>query len=231
MEQVDGQKLVDINHHFNGSTGWWKSYFYTNPTLRDVQRDAPFPLLPLYFHRDLLQRETWRPNDLLRYISPTYGKPSHILVQASHSDIQPPGAWRRRRVAGNAPVLMKLASWAIGYRSDRIDNIALVLAKSILVSPIILFVVAYPMGKAPNSNPTYPNFPGKCYEYPKHALNSLDAAPNQSERVMGVKEGQTDIEFTFQGEQKRLLRPRLLRVLNEGQWSKFISDLNSSLDF
>lgn len=132
-QQHDAQK-EDVNHHFNGRTGWFKGLHYNNPTLHDVEQGRPFDPQPLYFHRDVIQRVTWRPQDLLRYISPTYGKPFRMLVQASNSpDVQPAGNWRRRAVTGNAPLLMMVSSWALGRRGDQIDNIPLIIGKSILV--------------------------------------------------------------------------------------------------
>jgi hypothetical protein len=177
--------------------------------------------VPQFFHRDVLKRETYRPKDLLRYISPTYGKPYHILVQAA-PNAQPPGEWRRRAVTGNSPWLLTVSAWAIGLKDDGIDNIALLVGKSILVVPVIMFLVAYPMGGAINSSPMYPNFPSRCYEYPKHALNQLDAAPRTTPRKeYGVNDGENfdkDKLYTVDGEQKRLLRPRALRVFQNGQW-------------
>lgn len=67
--------FVDVNHHFDGGRHYsreWKSF--TNPTLRDVGCDQPTPAAETFRHRDVLSRETWRPKDLLRYLSPTYGK-------------------------------------------------------------------------------------------------------------------------------------------------------------
>ncbi|CCD54129.1 hypothetical protein BofuT4_P128290.1 [Botrytis cinerea T4] len=132
---------VDINHNFDGQRHWFKQFTYTNPTLRDAEKAGPLDPVPTHFHRDVLNRETWRPRDLLRYISPSYGKPYHMLVQAASSpDIQPQGEWRRRRVGGNAPTLLRVSSWAIGNELDSAQNIALAVGRSILVLPIIIFI-------------------------------------------------------------------------------------------
>jgi hypothetical protein len=93
----------------------------------------------------VLKRETYRPKDLARYISPTYGKPFHMLVQAA-PNAQAPGEWRRRAVGGNSPTLLRLACWAIGDKDEyRFEDVALMVGKSILVMPVILFLVAYPV--------------------------------------------------------------------------------------
>jgi len=217
--QRDRAAPVDINHHYNGLTGRWKGFSYRNPTLHDAEKGGPIAPVPQHFHRDVLKRETYRPRDLARYISPTYGKPSHLLVQAaSGSNTLPPGEWRRRKVTGNAPWLLQVASWAIGLEDDRLDNIPLIIGKSILVMPAIVFLVAYPMGNTSNSIPKYPNFPSRCYEYPKHARNQLDAVPNAPTEVPGQQSGDKHISYKVKGEQKRLLRPRALVVFQNNRW-------------
>jgi hypothetical protein len=70
-----------------------------------------------------------------------------MLVQAaSGPNLQPPGEWRRRAVGGNAPTLLRVATWAIAMRDGEIENIAIAIGKSILVFPAILFIVAWPIG-------------------------------------------------------------------------------------
>jgi hypothetical protein len=90
------------------------------------------------------------------------------------------------------------------------------------------------MGNATNSTPTYPACPNRCYEYPKHALSRLDAAPTADEHVFGVredevkvnddtgesyiKEGDKGIPYKVTVEQNRLLRPRTLMVYRDNDW-------------
>ncbi|QSZ34967.1 hypothetical protein DSL72_007829 [Monilinia vaccinii-corymbosi] len=214
---------VDINHQFDGQWHWFKLLRYKNPKLADEERIEP---APTYFHRDILNRQTWRPRDLLRYISPFYGKPYHMIVQAaSGPNTQPQGEWRRRRVSGNAPLLLRVSSWAIGNQVESAEDFALAFGRSILVLPIITFVVAYPMftfGSGRDSE-KYTRFPHKCYEYPKHALNQLDAAPNASQWIKGQREDDGDKIYVTKGEQSRLLRPRALVVFRDNEW-KVVED-------
>lgn len=150
--QDNGPSIVDINRHFDGSSGWFKGRRYQNPTLRDVEKDGPLAPAPQHFHRDVLKRVTYRPRDLARYISPTNGKSHHMLVQAAVCpNLQPPGEWRRRRVGGDAPTLLRVATWAIGMQDGEIENIAFAIGRSILVVPAILFLVAWPMGGGPGA--------------------------------------------------------------------------------
>lgn len=209
---------VDINHHFDGQRHWFKLFRYRNPTLADEEKIEP---VPTYFHRDILNRQTWRPRDLLRYISPFYGKPYHMIVQAAPGpNTHPQGEWRRRRVSGNAPTLLRVSSWAIGNQLESAEDFALAIGRSILVLPIIIFVVAYPMftfGSGRDSE-KYTRFPHKCYEYPKHALNQLDAAPNASQWIKGQRKDDGDKIYITKGEQSRLLRPRALVVFRNNEW-------------
>ncbi|KAI9049987.1 hypothetical protein LZ554_006132 [Drepanopeziza brunnea f. sp. 'monogermtubi'] len=222
QQQPTGPAAVDVSQHYNGDTGWFKGLHYHNPTLRDVEKIGPLAPAEQYFHRDVLKRETYRPRDLARYISPTFGKPYRMLVQAADGpNTQPPGEWRRRSVGGNAPTLLRVACWAIrmGTNNDKIENIALAVGKSILVVPAVLFLVSWPLSNGPGAaRSQYLGFPNRCYEYPKHALNSLDAAPNVLTKVNGQQSSDSDKEYEIQGEQKRLIRPRALVVYREGVW-------------
>ncbi|PQE32756.1 3-hydroxyisobutyrate dehydrogenase protein [Rutstroemia sp. NJR-2017a WRK4] len=211
--------LVDVNHHFDGQLHWWKLRRYYNPTLADPEK-GPLPPVPTEYHRDALHRETWRPSVLLRYISPTYCKPYHMIVQAAHGpNLLPAREWRRREVGGNAPTLLRVSAWAIGKDDRSVEGIALIVGRSILVLPIIMFIVAYPMGLIGSDAPLYPAFEGRCYEYPKHAINKLDAAPDASNYTKGQKEGiDADKLYTVVGHQDRLLRPRALVVLRNNEW-------------
>ncbi len=143
-----------------------------------------------------------------------------MLVQAaSGPNTQPPGEWRRRAVGGNAPTLLRVSTWAMSMHDDQIDNILLAVGKSILVVPVILFIVAWPIGGGSGAaRSMYLGFPSRCYEYPKHALNSLDAAPNTLTKVKGQQGNDGDKEYEVQGEQKRLIRPRALVVYRNNRW-------------
>ncbi|KAH6719650.1 hypothetical protein BKA61DRAFT_640269 [Leptodontidium sp. MPI-SDFR-AT-0119] len=218
--QNHGPSTVDIGKYFDGSRGWFKGRRYQNPTLRDIEKNGPLAPAPQHFHRDVLKRETYRPRDLARYISPTFGKTYRMLVQAaSGPNLQPPGEWRRRRVGGNAPTLLRVATWAIAMRDGEIENIAVAIGKSIIVFPAILFLVSWPIGGGSGAaRDMYLNVPNRCYEYPKHALNSLDAAPNAAKKVYGQRDDDGDKEYLIEGEQKRLVRPRALVVYRNGRW-------------
>ena len=71
-----------------------------------------------------------------------------MVVQAADGpNAQSARAWRRVKVKGDAATLLKVASWAVGSREGRIsiEDVALIIGKSILVLSAILFLVAYPV--------------------------------------------------------------------------------------
>lgn len=114
---------------------------------------------------------------------------------------------------------MRIATWAIRWNNDGVEDVALAIGKSILSIPAIFFLVSWPLSNGPGaSRSQYLGFPYRCYEYPKHALNSLDSAPTASTKVKGQKKGDDDTEYEIHGEQKRLVRPRALVVYREGGW-------------
>lgn len=143
-----------------------------------------------------------------------------MIVQAADGpNLLPAREWRRRKVGGNPPTLLRVSSWAIGENDGSIESIALIIGRSILVLPVIAFIVSWPMSMQGNDSPMYPSFEGRCYEYPKHAINKLDAAPDASNYVRGIKEGvDSDKLYTVVGHQDRLLRPRALVVLRGNKW-------------
>jgi hypothetical protein len=79
VEKDAHTRQADISSEFDGRWHWnwakWKSY--TAPT-NVVPNEAR--VSPLYPHRDFLSRKTFRPEDVLRYLSPTTGKPARMLV-------------------------------------------------------------------------------------------------------------------------------------------------------
>lgn len=90
-----GPAMVDINRHYDGAKHWRGLKRYQNPTPQDVGRMNPIPLVPVRRHRDNLHRVTNKPEDLLRYISPTQGKPLRLMVQATPEACQTAqGEWR-----------------------------------------------------------------------------------------------------------------------------------------
>lgn len=219
--------LVDIDHQYDGQRHWFKARrVYRNPVLPDTEK-GPLPSVPTVFHRDVLGRSTWRPKDLLRYISPTYGKPYRMLVQAaSGPDLLPAGDWRRVNVKGDAPALLLISSWVMGSDSgtDSMNDVAdyvWIAGKTLLTVPAYFVLMSLPFSHSTGAQGGYVSFPGRCYEYPKHARNALDASP-----VAPVSRfDEHGDEYNVAKNQERLLRPRMLVVQEGDDWLVQSGDL------
>jgi hypothetical protein len=144
-----------------------------------------------------------------------------MIVQATPKAFQQPsGGWRRIEVKGNVPILLRLSSWTLKEILNKKKDepytakiIALVAFKVLLVSPIQVILVSFPMGST-NAQHNYDIVPARCWTYPKYARNPLDAQPIASTQVTWENH-----EYDFAGEHSRQLKPRLLVVFRDGTWS------------
>jgi hypothetical protein len=208
--------VTDISQQFDGQWHWswakWKSY--TAPTISAIQNGVTTS--QLYFHRDGFGRETVKPKDVLHYLSPTDGKATKVLVQATREALsRPAGDWRRRKLDGNAPKLLRLSGWVLQelqrkeHGTSTASEWTTVACKALVVAPIQLFLVGFPMGSSPRFLQFYKNFPGKCWEHPKYARNQLlDGKPDALSEA--TYKGNS---YSFAGEYIRQLRPRRLVFL------------------
>ena len=210
--------FVNVNHHFDGERHWNKGHRYLNPTHHGVGLTGPLPPSEKTHHRDILGRITQRPRDLLRYISPTYGKPAHLIVQAAPQAYRSPqGGWRRVKLKGTAPTLLRLSIWALGdgeSSPDDVGEIMWIIGKVILAIPAQLCVVAWPFTRSRVMRGMYPGFPSRSWDYPKYARNSLDASPCAQTSVSW-----NGAIYDVTGEQTRLIQPRQLMINYEGTWT------------
>jgi hypothetical protein len=204
---------VDISSKFDGQRHWswakWKSY--TAPTITAIQDGVV--MSELYIHRDSLGRKTVKPKDVLHYVSPTDAKAIRALVQATpEACLSPPGDWRRRELGGNAPKLLRLSCWVLQelQRNERgaltASEWATIAARVLMVSPLMLLIVSFPMGGPRPLTVFYKRFPARCWEHPKYARNEL---------LDGKPGAYRSNPYNFAGEYVRLLRPRRLVFLRE----------------
>lgn len=224
-------KKSDIDH-FNGKRGWSGGYFYKKPNRHDVETNF-YNGQPLenfnkfdYRHRDIYGRETYRPRDLLRYISPTDATPRRLIVQTTKSAMahSTAGDWRRAKLTGDVPLIFKLSEWALSP-SDKSENghrsllgIVDTIFRTCLVAPVLLSMLSLPIDQAwANSDfqDTYNEFPNCFWDYPKYAKNRMDMQPpaSQEEHRADQKENSKDLSY-----KARLRRPRQLVVFKDGKW-------------
>ncbi|MCJ1464434.1 hypothetical protein MMC07_003047 [Pseudocyphellaria aurata] len=218
--------------HFNGKSGWSRGHFYKKPNRQDVEMNFyngqtledvnKFE----HHHRDFYGRETYRPRDLLRYISPTDARPRRLIVQATPSAMahSPAGDWRRKKLSGDVPMIFKLSEWALSP-SDKSENghrkflgILNTLIRTCMVAPVLLTMLSLPFDQAwANSDfqDTYNEFPNYFWDYPKYAKNRMDMQPIASleEQRALQKENLKDLSYKV-----RLRRPRQLVVFKDGVW-------------
>lgn len=196
-ERAEG---IDISRHYDGAWHTRKGRSYRNPLSQDVGRERPIHVEDGFYHRDYLLRVTQMSQDLARYISPSYAKPFHLIVQATSRAFQEPqGEWRRAHLRGHAPTVVRLSVWAVGDLSDTRpksnDEIALMWLKVLLILPAeIPLVLRGPLSKIPvlgsllqpflssrgRMSDAYPIFFSRSWDYPKYPRNILDASPNHN---------------------------------------------------
>ena len=168
-----------------------------------------------------MNRITYDTEDLIYYIDPADGKPVRTVVQAA-PNVRPQGEWKRTKIRSHAPSALKLSTWVlhgshiVNTRTEGTDWSFEVVARGVATMPLYLFLILFPIRSTPSFNSLqYPSWPGRCYEYPKHTINSLDASPNRQDKVANPKDG---VVFHVNREQARLLRPTKLKVLINGAW-------------
>ncbi|RMZ76199.1 hypothetical protein DV737_g4942, partial [Chaetothyriales sp. CBS 132003] len=224
------QKLpeyIDVAKYFDGQKhlDWNLWVRYLNPDSKHVEEGATRSRW--YRHRDILGRITYRPKDVLRYVNPIDGKPYRLIVQATDEALSDPAVdWRRKRIQGNAPLVLRLSTWVLKEFFRRkpyytTEDWAKVIGKILLVSPIQLILVNIPIGSGETILHRYPILPARSWDYPKYARNELlDARPNAPADVVWEKE-----VYNFSGQHSRLLRPRCLVIRRENQ--SFIESFDS----
>ena len=144
-----------------------------------------------------------------------------MVVQAAPSAARQ-GEWKRTKIRTHAPKALRLSTWVlhgsqiVNTRTEGTSWSFEVVARGIATIPLYMFLIMVPIRPTPSINSfQYPSWPGRCYEYPKHAINRLDARPNREDEVANPRDG---VKFHVNREQTRLLRPSKLVVLINGSW-------------
>lgn len=177
-----------------------------------------------YPHRDFYGRVTYRRKDVLRYVSPTECTTRHLIVQATPEVCkhQPAGDWRRVKIRGNVPAILRLSEWALRPSNRRVDNrrscfgVLHMFLRVVFVIPAVLLFLSLPFEKAWDDSEfqqSYTEFPNYYWGYPKYARNSLDMEPQAG--LANSNQGQQSRSLSVK---VRLLRPRQLIILRDGQW-------------
>jgi len=212
----------DVGYRYDGQNHFsWRWFFhYHNPSAAELEKQLPLHVNPKR-HRDVLNRITYDTEDLIYYVDPADGKPVRMVVQAAPTAGQQ-GEWKRTKIRSNAPNALRLSTWVlhgsgpVKIRTEGTDWSFEVVARGVATIPLYLFLIVFPIRSTPTiGSILYPSWPGRCYEYPKHAINSLDASPRRCDMVANPRDG---IVYHVNREQARLLRPTKLIVLINGCW-------------
>ncbi|KAL8968056.1 MAG: hypothetical protein Q9183_002644 [Haloplaca sp. 2 TL-2023] len=104
---------------FNGKRYFSSGYWYRRPNREYIEKEFQgFPIAndqPKHRHRDIYGRVTEEQRDVLQYISPTESHPKPLMVQATKEVMktQPAGDWRRVKLDGHVPFVLKISEWAL----------------------------------------------------------------------------------------------------------------------
>ncbi|KAI9870079.1 MAG: hypothetical protein M1830_004712, partial [Pleopsidium flavum] len=220
---------------FNGKRALSRGYLYRRPDRHYLQQtfhnghkleEIGLDNQLEYRHRDYYGRITYKKKDVLRYISPTECDAKHLIVQAT-PDVcknQPAGDWRRVKIGGKVPIVLRLSEWALAPSNRGITHqrhflgVLNMCLRVVLVTPALLILLSLPIEKAwvdSDFQESYTDFPNYFWDYPKYARNSLDMEPAPEYRPVKPNDRQ---ELQNLSSKVRLLRPRQLVVLRDSQW-------------
>lgn len=155
--------------------------------------------------------------DVLQYISPSESQPKPLLVQTTPEVLknQPAGDWRRVKVSSKVPIQLQIADWAL-----QDSNLCPEWLRVIIVVPATMVLLSLPLEKVwdeAHFDESYTEFPNYSWDYPKHAKNRLDARPGAKSDAMNASIGSGE-KASNVTTKIRLLRPRLLMILKNGNW-------------
>ena len=225
-ESVEEHMAKHFAMEFDGKKGF-NGHWFRRPTLQGEPTSFNAAALlesdtkGRYLYRNQLGQVTHKYEDVVTYLSPTTYEPRRLLVQATDyvwENELTTGDWRRTRVSGSVPAVLKVAEWALQPSYPNKDGKTTFLG--VLQCGLRILVVGLPL-QIMLSFPTtaswddgdiadyYTDFPGYHWKWPKHAINPLDQRPVQGSSVVTVKS---------QSSRKRLLRPRQLVVLRDNKW-------------
>jgi hypothetical protein len=219
----------DLVKQFNGKKGF-DGHFFHRP-LNPNPTPSPFDSAAIlesdakgrYIYRNQLGQTYHKYDDVATYLSPTNYVPKRLLVQATTDVIhnqRGKGDWRRTTIKGSVPFVLKVSEWAL-RPSNRDDNgkrsifgVILTMIRILLVAfPLQILLVLPTTASWDDSDikDSYTDFPGYHWKWPKYAINPLDMRPDDTSLEKPVKKKSIS-------SLKRLLRPRQLVVLKDGEW-------------
>lgn len=165
-------------------------------------------------YRNPFGKEVWKYEDVDTYLSSSSYAPRRLMVQAAnwvlqqHTDV----TWRRSKAQGSVPLALRMAEWAVGPNVGWVNSSW----RLLMVALPLQLLLALPGANAPwemdDSEEKYLDYVGYHWRWPKHAINSLDMRGGAD----GARRYQNLDKLSSK---RRLLRPRQLIVVRDGEWS------------
>jgi len=168
-----------------------------------------------------------------QYISSVTGELCPLKVQSTTlgGELPPAENWLRVHASGHADPILYLSAWVTGEGRHRTSlavevlNWPLSILKAVLLSPFYGWIIGRGIDNViiphnyrkpgPPLPDKYPEFLGRCQDYPKHAPTHIDAPP--AHPGAAIADGLTTTTYVAK-EQRRLYRPRKLYVKIDGSW-------------
>jgi hypothetical protein len=229
IETAQDRIKKDLTKEFSGKKGFDGHRFYRPH--KEEPTPSPFDSAAIlesdekgrYIYRNQLGQTYHKYDDVATYLSPTNFIPRRLLVQATTDVFQnqmKTGDWRRTTIKGSVPFVLKVAEWAL--RPSNPDENGKTPIFGIILTFLRILLVAFPlqiMLVLPTTaswdngeiKDNYTDFPGYHWKWPKYAINPLDMKPDETSLEMLTKKSISS--------RKRLLRPRQLIILKDGEWA------------
>ncbi len=225
-KNIQEEMTKHLANEFSGKRGF-DGHWFRKPVKQE--KTTPFDEAAIlesddkgrYIYRNTLGQPYHKYDDVATYLSPTNYVPKRLAVQATpyvwEHQMQT-GDWRRRHVTGSVPTILKVAEWALKpMNRDKDGKVSffgrLHAGARILVVglplQIMLVLPTFATWDDVDSVDSYTDFPGYHWKWPKHAINPLDMRPSKESKEVTAKSYSS---------RKRLLRPRQLIVLRDGEW-------------
>lgn len=225
-ESPQEQITKDLKNEFSGKKGfnghWFRRPVKQDPTPFDRAAILEADEKGRYIYRNQLGQIYHKYDDVATYLSPTNFVPKRLLVQST-SDVfrnrLTTGDWRRTEIKGSVPIVLRVAEWAL--KPSNPDENGKVPTFGWLWTFLRIFLVAFPLQillvlpttaswDDADIKDNYTDFPGYHWKWPKYAINPLDMRPSATPLEKPLKTVSS---------RKRLLRPRQLVVLKDGEWA------------
>ncbi|TVY62334.1 hypothetical protein LSUE1_G009476, partial [Lachnellula suecica] len=226
-ETIEEQKAKHLAKQFDGKRGFDGRWFQ-RPTKHegevpfDKASDLESDDKGRYIYRNQLGQTYPKYDDVATYLSPTNFVPKRLVVQGTgyiRETQLGTGDWRRTKIKGSVPAVLKLAEWALApanrdLKTGRISFLGRInsFVRTLSVGLPLQIMLSLPTTSSWDDGTvedSYTDWPGYHWKWPKYAINPLDMRPVPGSQVA---------QKALPSSRKRLLRPRQLIVLKDNKW-------------